>query len=86
MPTITRLQWLVWIAVFLIIFFSLLPEGWFLRGRNFTLINVTFYATVIYGNISFLFPRFYEKGHKSSICNLCHYTFISTLRVIARAF
>ena len=62
--TITRLQWLVWIAVFSITFFSLLPQDGIYEAGIFTLINVAFYATVIYGNISFLFPRFYEKGYK----------------------
>jgi len=62
--TITRLQWLVWVAVFLIIFFSFLPEDGFYEAGIFALINITFYAVVIYGNISFLFPRLYEKGYK----------------------
>ncbi len=62
--SIAQLQWLVWIAVFFIIFFSYLPEDGFYEAISFTSINVTFYAIVIYGNIKFLFPRFYEKGHK----------------------
>jgi sensor histidine kinase YesM len=66
MKTITRLQWLVWIAVFFIIFFSMLPEGGFLHACAYTSINVSFYAIVIYGNISFLFPRLYQKGRKAA--------------------
>ena len=62
--TTKRLQWLVWIAVFLIIFFSLLPQDGFYEAGIFTSINIAFYATIIYGNINFLFPRFYEKGYK----------------------
>jgi len=65
MTTITRLQWLVWIAVFFIIFFSILPEGGFLHACGYTLINISFYAVVIYGNIRFLYPRLYQKGHKT---------------------
>ena len=61
--TIKQLQWLVWIAVFFIIFFSLLPEWGVLAAGSFTLVSVSFYAVVIYGNITFLLPRFYEKGH-----------------------
>src|SRR5476651_2675371 len=63
--TITRLQLLVWMAVFFIIFFSILPEGGFLHAAWYTLINVAFYAIVIYGNIKLLFPRLYQKGHKT---------------------
>ncbi|BAU52035.1 sensor histidine kinase [Mucilaginibacter gotjawali] len=66
MPTIIRLQWLVWIAVVLIIFFSVLPEGGFIHACLYTLINISFYAIVIYGNISFLFPLLYEKGQKAA--------------------
>jgi len=63
-PTTNQLQWLIWIAVYLIIFFSLLPEDGVLQAGIFTTINITFYSLVIYGNIKFLFPRFYEKGRK----------------------
>jgi len=66
MPAIVRLQWLVWIAVFLIIFFSMLPEGGFTHACLYTLINISFYAIVIYGNISFLFPLLYQKGRKAA--------------------
>ena len=64
MTTTTRLQWLVWIAVVLIIFFSLLPEDGFYHALLFTPISVTFYVLVIYGNISYLYPVFYERGRK----------------------
>jgi len=60
--TLKQLQWLVWVAVLLIIFFTLLPEDGFYEASIFTIINVCFYVTVIYGNISFLFPRFYLSG------------------------
>jgi len=62
--TTTQLQWLIWIAVFLIIFFSILPEDGFYHALDFTIISVAFYTLVIYGNIKFLYPRYYEKGHK----------------------
>jgi len=64
--SIAQLKWLVWVAVFFIIFFSILPDGGFYHACWYTLINVSFYAIVIYGNISFLFPRLYEKGYKAS--------------------
>jgi hypothetical protein len=64
MDTITKLQWVVWIAVFLIIFFSLLPEDGLPHAAIFTSISVSFYLLVIYGNIKFLFPNYYEKGQK----------------------
>lgn len=65
MTTIARLQWLIWLAVFFIIFFSILPEGGFYHAWWYTLINISFYAIVIYGNISLLFPRLYQKGQKT---------------------
>jgi len=60
--TIRQLQWLVWVAVYFIIFFSFLPMDGPVEAAIFTLINTIFYALIIYGNISFLFPRFYERG------------------------
>jgi sensor histidine kinase YesM len=65
MTVTTRLQWLVWIAVFFITFFSLLPEDGFYHALIFTPINNAFYALIIYGNINYLYPRFYERGLKT---------------------
>ena len=66
MSLTARLQWLVWIAVFLIIFFSILPVDGFAHAVIFTPISISFYLTVIYGNIAFLFPRFWERGYRVS--------------------
>ncbi|MDP9048747.1 MAG: hypothetical protein M3N14_11465, partial [Bacteroidota bacterium] len=60
--TIKQLQWLVWIAVYFIVFFSFLPMDGLVQAAIFTLISTIFYAMIIYGNISFLFPRFYMRG------------------------
>jgi len=57
-----QLQLLVWIFIFLINFLSLLPMDGFDQSIIYTLISTSFYAIIIYGNISFLFPRLYEKG------------------------
>jgi hypothetical protein len=65
MTTIVRLQWLVWIGVFLIIFFSMAAEEGFLHALIFTPISVSFYILVIYGNINYLYPRFWEQGRKA---------------------
>jgi len=65
MTTIVRLQWLIWIAVFLIIFFSIVPEEGFDHALVFTPISVCFYILVIYGNINYLYPRFWERGRKA---------------------
>ncbi|HWD90463.1 MAG TPA: histidine kinase [Mucilaginibacter sp.] len=61
---IVRLQWLIWIAVFLIIFFSLLPEEGVAHALIFSTTSVAFYTLVIYGNILVLFPKLWERGHK----------------------
>lgn len=61
---IVRLQWLIWIAVFLIIFFSLLPEEGLAHALIFSTTSVAFYTLVIYGNILVLFPKLWERGHK----------------------
>jgi len=61
--TTTQLQWLIWLSVSMIIFISLLPMDGAGQSAINTLINTAFYATVIYGNISFLYPRLYERGY-----------------------
>jgi LytS/YehU family sensor histidine kinase len=61
--TPTQLQFLVWGFVFLFNLLTYLPEDGFLEAISFSTINCFFYLVIIYGNISFLFPRLYEKGH-----------------------
>ncbi|MBS1525398.1 MAG: sensor histidine kinase [Bacteroidetes bacterium] len=61
---IVRLQWLIWIAVFLIIFFSILPEEGLAHALIFSTTSIAFYTLVIYGNILLLFPRLWERAHK----------------------
>lgn len=63
-PNTKQLQLIVWLAVLLIIFFSMLPEDGWKEAGIFTIVNGCFYVTVIYGNISFLYPKLYERGHK----------------------
>lgn len=58
---IVRLQILVWAAVIALIFFSYLPMDGVMQSAAYTIINVSFYAMIIYGNILWLYPRFYEK-------------------------
>jgi len=60
-PRIVQLQVLIWIAVLLLIFFSLLPMDGLLKSSISTIVNATSYAIIIYGNILFLYPVFYQK-------------------------
>jgi sensor histidine kinase YesM len=62
--TIVQLQWLIWVAVYLIIFFSIAPVDGVPQALSFTTISVAFYIVIIYGNIKFLYPAFWEKGYK----------------------
>lgn len=58
---VVQLQWLIWMMVAVLIFFSLLPGDGFTQSAVYSLVNTLFYAAVIYGNISWLYPRYYEK-------------------------
>jgi sensor histidine kinase YesM len=60
-PSIVQFQVLIWIAVLLLIFFSLLPMDGLLKTAIYTVVNATSYAIIIYGNILFLYPVFYQK-------------------------
>jgi len=62
--TTTQLQWLIWLSVSMIIFISLLPMDGPAQSAINTLINTAFYATVIYGNMSWLYPKLYQRGHQ----------------------
>src|ERR1700742_4310507 len=60
-PSITQLQLLVWIAVLLLLFFSVLPMAGLLKSGISAGVNTASYALIIYGNILLLYPLFYEK-------------------------
>ncbi|QEC77662.1 sensor histidine kinase [Mucilaginibacter ginsenosidivorax] len=61
-PGIVQLQVLIWAAVLLLIFFSLLPMDGLPKSVIYTVVNTTSYAIIIYGNILILYPVFYQKG------------------------
>src|SRR5882757_2950886 len=61
-PSIIQIQLLIWISAWLLIFFSIMPMDGYLKSILYTIINTTFYAIVIYGNILFLYPVFYQRG------------------------
>jgi sensor histidine kinase YesM len=60
-PGIVQLQLLIWTVVFLLIFFSLLPMDGLQKSVIATVVNTISYAVIIYGNILFLYPVFYQK-------------------------
>ncbi|RBL91957.1 hypothetical protein DF182_04990 [Chitinophaga flava] len=64
MSTAVRVQWLIWLMVLLLLFFTLLPEDSLGQSVTYALLNTSFYAMVVYGNISFLYPRLFLKNRK----------------------
>jgi hypothetical protein len=57
-----QLQLLVWGFVFLFNFLTYLPMDGFGQSLLYAVMGICFYAIIIYGNISLLFPRLFEKG------------------------
>jgi sensor histidine kinase YesM len=60
-PGIVQLQVLVWTAVLLLMFFSVLPMEGLLKSVINTIVNITSYIIIVYGNILLLYPLFYQK-------------------------
>jgi len=60
--TPVQLQMLVWGTLFLLNFLSYLPMDGVVQALAYSAMNSFFYAIIIYGNISLLFPKLYEKG------------------------
>src|SRR5687768_2624002 len=61
-PALAQLQWIVWIFVFLVIALSLMQMDPFEQAVIYAFLNTCFYAAIVYGNISLLYPL-YQKGH-----------------------
>lgn len=58
--TPAQLQWLVWGFVFVINFLSYASVDGPKEATFYTIFNTFFYVIIIYGNINFLYPRFYH--------------------------
>jgi sensor histidine kinase YesM len=58
---LTRLHCLVWAAIMLISFFGMISSDGVRLSAAYTIVNSFLYALIIYGNISFLYPRLYQK-------------------------
>jgi sensor histidine kinase YesM len=59
--TLSQLQYLVWTAILLISFISMLSSDGVARSALFAFNGVCFYALIIYGNIQFLYPRLFQQ-------------------------
>src|SRR6185312_3257360 len=60
--TPVQLQFLVWGFVLLLNFFTYVPGEGFGQAVAYAPLNTLFYAIIIYGNISCIFPRLYQRG------------------------
>jgi sensor histidine kinase YesM len=59
--TLTQLQYLVWLAILLISFISMISSDGVAPSALFAFNGIACYALIIYGNIQFLYPRFFQK-------------------------
>src|SRR5690349_17188181 len=59
--TLIQLQYLVWLAILVISFISMLSSDGVALSALFAFNGVFFYALIIYGNIQFLYPRFFQQ-------------------------
>lgn len=59
--TLIRLQYLVWLAILLMSFLSMVSSDGAGKSAAYALVNTCFYALIIYGNIRLLYPVLYEK-------------------------
>lgn len=79
-----QLQWLIWGIVFLINFFSLLPMDGVVQSLAYASLSILFYAIIIYGNLNFLMPVFYDKGRivPYVICSILFLALVGLTRAV----
>lgn len=77
-----QLQWLIWGFVFLINFLSLLPMDGVVQAATYATFAIVFYAIIIYGNLNFLIPVFYEKNRivQYVICSILFLALVGIVR------
>lgn len=80
--SVAQLQWLVWTCVFFTVLFTTMAEDSVSQAVVYAILNTCFYAAIIYGNINFLYPRFYEQGKKVQyvIYSICYVTALALAR------
>jgi sensor histidine kinase YesM len=76
-----QLQWLIWGIVFLINFLSLLPMDGVVQAATYASLSIVFYAIIIYGNLNFLIPVFYEK-HRIVLYIICSILFLALVGIV----
>lgn len=83
-----QLQFLIWGFVFLFTFLTYLPEDGLAQALTYSIMNCMFYALLIYGNISLLFPRLYLKGRivLYTLAALCFLIAIGAARATLSVF
>jgi len=59
-PNLVQLQYLVWAVVMLVSFFAMISTDGVKRSAAFALLNTSMYSLIVYGNIRFLYPRYYQ--------------------------
>src|SRR4051812_550984 len=63
--SVKHLQWITWVLLFTVQTLSLLAYDTFSQAIVYSLINIGCYVAIIYGNASYLLPKFYEKNRKA---------------------
>jgi hypothetical protein len=62
--SLKHIQWIIWVILFTIHTLALLPYDPLGQSMLYSLLYVSAYMIIIYGNAFFLQPALYEKGHK----------------------
>ncbi len=81
--SIKQVQWLTWAAVAVFLFVSLAAADDIYHALFYTLIYTGFYALIIYGNIGFLYLKFYKTGFKITyaLLSILFIIIVSLIRV-----
>jgi sensor histidine kinase YesM len=58
---LTKLQWLIWLVIFWMMFFSVLEDYPMLDALNYACLGALSYAIILYGNALWLIPHLYRK-------------------------
>jgi sensor histidine kinase YesM len=58
---LTKLQWLIWTVLLLMMFFSVLEDYPAWDALNYAVLGAICYAIILYGNALWLIPRLYRK-------------------------
>jgi hypothetical protein len=63
--SLRTIQWITWVVLFAVHMVAMLPNDSWLQALLYTVVNISSYALIVYGNAFGLIPGLYNRGRRT---------------------